>query len=36
MLIDFKNMSNAEVIECYSQTTKELKKREIIRTKNIT
>lgn len=36
MLIDFENMSNAEVIECYSQTTKELKKREIIRTKNIT
>lgn len=36
MLIDFENMSHAEVIECYSQTTKELKKREIIRTKNIT
>lgn len=29
-------MSHGEVIECYSQTTKELKKREIVRTKNIT
>lgn len=29
-------MSDAEVIECYSQTTKTLKKRKIIRTKNIT
>jgi len=36
MIIDFENMSHAEVIECYSQTTKELKKREIVRTKNIT
>ncbi|HIQ27382.1 MAG TPA: hypothetical protein EYH42_02640 [Sulfurovum sp.] len=36
MLIDFEKMSHAEVIECYSHTTKELKKREIVRTKNIT
>ena len=36
MIIDFENMTHAEVIECYSQTTKELKKREIVRTKNIT
>ncbi len=36
MLIDFEKMSHGEVIECYSQTTKELKKREIVRTKNIT
>jgi len=36
MKVDFENMSHAEVIECYSRTIKELKKREIIRTKNIT
>ena len=36
MIIDFEKMSHSEVIECYSQTTKELKKREIVRTKNIT
>ena len=36
MIIDFENMTHSEVIECYSQTTKELKKREIVRTKNIT
>ena len=36
MLIDFEKMSHAEVIECYSHTIKELKKREIVRTKNIT
>lgn len=36
MIIDFENMTHSEVVECYSQTTKELKKREIVRTKNIT
>lgn len=36
MLGNFENMSHTEVIECYSQATKELKKRGIVRTKNIT
>jgi len=36
MCIDFEKLSDGQIIECYSQITKELKKRGIVRTKNIT
>lgn len=36
MCIDLEKLSNRQIIECYSQITKELKKRGIVRTKNIT
>ena len=36
MCIDFEKLSHRQVVECYSQITKELKKRGIVRTKNIT
>ncbi len=36
MSIKFESLSHTEVIDYYSQITKELKRRDIIRTKNIT
>jgi len=36
MCIDFKKLTDRQVIACYSQSIKELKKRNIVRTKNIT
>ena len=35
MYIDFDKMTNSEVIQCYSKSFKELKNRNIVRTKNI-
>jgi len=34
--VNFDKMTDSEVIQCYSESIKELKKRSIVRTKNIT
>jgi len=36
MCINLEKLSHRQIIKCYSQITKELKKRNIVRTKNIT